>query len=717
MATLVGDVRRVTFENEETGFRVLKVDAEDPAELVSVVGVLPAVGPGTRVRVTGRFVTDVKHGKQFQAESLLPVEPDTAVGIERYLASGLIPGVGAGFARRIVAAFGAATLEILDREPERLGEISGLGARRISEIKRHWSGHRVLTAVVVLLRPHGGSIRTAQRIVERYGDRAPQMLQTSPYRLALEVPGVGFKTADRIARSAGIAGDHPERAQAGVVHVLDSISEQGHTYSERSQLVTRVAELLQIDGAHVDAAIDALWASERLVVEGQRVYPWRLRQAEHAVAQGLGQLVRAPARALGDSAQLIAKYETTAALQLSLSQRNAVLAALSHKVTVITGGPGVGKTTIISAIVKISEGAGHSVELAAPTGRAAKRLSEATRRSAVTLHRLLEYEPRTRRFQRDRSQPLAADLVIIDEASMIDIVLAEALVAALPRSGRLLLVGDADQLPSVAAGAFLRDVIASGVVQTVRLGEIFRQSGASQIVHNAHRILQGEEPRGGQKGDEHADFFVVARHNPQQAHDAIVEVVAKNIPNKFGFKWQSEIQVLSPMHRGPAGTVALNESLQAVLNPHGTPLERQGSSFRVGDKVLQTKNDYEREIFNGDIGVVERVDVETRSIWVRFDERLVEIEDAALDQLNLAYAISVHKSQGSEYPAVVVPLLTSHFVMLSRNLLYTAVTRAKKLCVLVADPRAIRLALAETRREERHTGLCERLRDALRDGP
>jgi exodeoxyribonuclease V alpha subunit len=665
------------------------------------------------VRLTGQFVFDKRHGKQFQAESLVPVEPETVAGIESYLASGLIPGIGAGFAKRIVTRFGTATLEILDGNADRLNEVPGLGARRVSEIKKHWVEHRMLSTVVMLLQPHGGSIHVARRIVERYGARAAEMVQGSPYRLALEVRGVGFKTADRIARSFGIAGDHPERAQAGVMHVLDEIADQGHTYCERSLLVEKAALLLEVDPIHPDTAMDALWASERVVIEQGSVYPARLHRAEHSVAQALATLSEAPVKSLGNTEQLIGAYESKSALKLSSSQRRAVAAAIEHKVTVITGGPGVGKTTIVSAIVKIFEGKALSVLLGAPTGRAAKRLSEATAHPAATLHRVLEYDPRNRQFQRDGSRPLVADLVIVDEASMIDILLAEALLCAIPPSARLVVVGDADQLPSVSAGAFLRDLIQSGAVQTVRLGEIFRQDGASQIVKNAHSILHGQEPRSGRKDEADADFFVIARSDGLHAQKTIVELVKQNIPEKFGLSARDAIQVLSPMHRGPAGTVALNQALQAALNPHGTALERRGVVFRVGDKVLQTKNDYDREIHNGDIGVIERIDAAEQQLWVRFDERLVELDDAAMDQVSLAYAISIHKSQGSEYPAVVVPLLTSHFVMLSRNLLYTAVTRAKKLCVLVADPRAIALALAETRREERQTGLAARISSAL----
>jgi exodeoxyribonuclease V alpha subunit len=568
------------------------------------------------------------------------------------------------------------------------------------------------------LKPYGGSPALAKRIIERYGDRASRIIQTSPYRLALEVRGVGFQTADRIARATGISRDHPDRVQAGVIHVLGELSDQGHVYCPRQDLASRTAAMLGVDLAHVEAAIAAAWAGGRVVIEDDKVFPARLAVAEASLAAALERLLKSPGHVLKNVERSIAEFEAKAGVELSLGQRTAVEATARHKAIVITGGPGVGKTTIVLAILDVFKRARLTVRLAAPTGRAAKRLSEATREEATTLHRLLEYEPSAPRvmgqsFQRNVERPIEAQAVIVDEASMIDLQLADALLDAMPSAGRLVIVGDADQLPSVGPGAFLRDLIASGVIPVVRLEHIFRQAGQSNIVQNAHRILHGEEPVGARPEEPFADFFVVSRNDPDQAQATILELVTKRIPQRFGLAARDQIQVLCPMHRGSAGTGALNLALQRALNPHPISITRGNTTFRVGDKVLQTKNDYDKDVYNGDLGVIERIDPEDGSLVVGFDDRIVSYEGTELDTLILAYAISIHKSQGSEYPAVVIPLLTSHFVMLSRNLLYTAVTRARKLCVLVADPKAIALALAETRREDRRTLLAERLRRVL----
>jgi exodeoxyribonuclease V alpha subunit len=716
--TLTGEVERITYESDATGFRVLKLGSlEGPAgkrTSVTVVGMLPPVGSGVRVRVTGDFRQDPKHGEQFRADTLVTLAPETLVGLERYLGSGMIPGIGPAFAKRIVSAFGMDSLTMLDHEPERLRLIPGMGERRIDEVKKAWASQRAISNVMLLLQTHGATPALAARIHKHYGDNAARIVQEAPYRLAMEVRGIGFKTADRIAKSLGIAGDHPERVQAGVLHELNGLADQGHVLFARDALSDRAAAMLEIDVGHVGPAIDKLWASGHVVVEDQGVYLTRLHRAETALVAGLVRLLSRPGRVLPGIESTIERFEKQANVTLAPAQRAAVKGAAEHKLIVVTGGPGVGKTTIVRAILDVMKRAHLQVRLAAPTGRAAKRLSEATSHEASTLHRLLEYDPRQGGFQLGEQKPLEADVVIVDEASMIDVPLAASLVSALPDAARLIIVGDADQLPSVGPGAMLRDIIDSGVVTTVRLNEIFRQAGESRIVQNAHRILMGEMPESADPESPKADFFVVSRREAEEAAETIRELVTVRIPRRFGFDPRRDVQVLTPMHRGPAGTAALNQMLQAALNPTGPAIEHHGQAFRVGDKVLQLKNDYEREVHNGDLGIVQRVSLEERQLTARFDGRDVTYQDADLDMLTLAYATSIHKSQGSEYPAVVIPLLTAHFVMLSRNLVYTAVTRGKKLCVLVADPRALKLALGEVRREERVTRLTERLRVALR---
>jgi exodeoxyribonuclease V alpha subunit len=713
--TLTGEVERVTYENEATSFRVIRLGSVEGAGTrtgaLPVVGTFPAVGPGTRVRVTGEFVKDARHGEQFRVETLVPIAPSTLSGLEKYLGSGVIHGIGPGFAKRIVSTFGMDSLSVLDEHPERLSEVAGIGERRIEEIKRTWASQRAISNIMMLLQTHGASPALAARIFKQYGDKAASILQRSPYRLALDVRGVGFKTADKIARSLGISGDHPERAQAGVMHELGVLAEQGHVVVPRELITERAASMLEIDEGHVAAALEALWAAERVVIEDGGVYLIWLYRAEVAVATGLKRLLESPGKELGGLAAALSAFEQASKIELAPGQRAAVEAAARHKVVVITGGPGVGKTTIVRAILNVLAKARLRVKLAAPTGRAAKRLSESTGLEASTLHRLLAFDPRQQTFQLDQDNPIEADVVIVDEASMIDVPLGAALISALPTAARLIVVGDSDQLPSVGPGALLRDLIDSGSIPTVRLNEIFRQAGESRIVLNAHRILHGEMPESVDAELPNADFFVVPRKTAEEAAELVRELVVTRIPRRFGFDPKKDIQVLTPMHRGAAGTIALNEILQSALNPEGPALESRGQKLRLGDKVMQTRNDYEREAFNGDIGVISSVDLEGRKLQVRFDQREVEYDDPSLGSLTLAYATSIHKSQGSEYPAVVIPLLTTHFVMLSRNLVYTAVTRAKKLCVLAADPRAIRLALAETRREERMTRLAQRLRD------
>lgn len=728
--TFEGEVINITYSNDETGFRVLKVRVDGEKGERTVVGAFPLPPPGTRVRATGKWIRDPKRGEQLKADALLAVAPSTLAGVERFLGSGLIPGIGPAYAKRIVEAFGEKTFEVLDNNPTRLREVAGLGPGRAAQVEKAWEAHRVVGAIMIFLQSHGASPSLASRIYKRFGGRAVAIVSQSPYRLALDVWGVGFKTADRIAGSLGIAKNAPERAQAGVLHVLHERAGQGHVFAERRQLAELTAGMLEIDSGDVEAAIDALREQQRVVLAdvdlaGEpcvAVYSPRFFEAETTIAEKLAELVvtgQAAQSATGAAPgklregavdEAVAAFETRAKVELAPAQRRAIEIAAEQKVVVLTGGPGVGKTTIVRAVLELFDRAGLTTRLAAPTGRAAKRMSEATGREALTLHRLLEFDPQTREFRRDEDQPLELGALVVDECSMVDLELMSALVSALPQSARLILVGDVDQLPSVGAGAVLRDVIDSGVVPTARLTAIFRQAAGSLIVENAHRIHGGEMPESAKGQD--GEFYVVERKGDEAAADAVVELITQRIPKRFGLDPIRDVQVLTPMHRGASGTTALNERLQASLNPAGPSVKVGQRVYRLGDKVMQLKNDYDREVYNGDLGLVCKLEQETRTLSVRFEDREVAYTEHDLEELTLAYATSIHKSQGSEYPAIVIPFTMNHFVMLSRNLLYTAVTRGKKLVVLVGDPRAVRLSLAEVRKERRSTALAARLRAA-----
>ncbi len=713
--TLLGSVERVTFENEETSFRVLRlgeVQGLRDQTKVTVVGTVPAVGPGTRVRITGRLENDPKHGERVRADSLVVIVPENLADLETYLGSGVIPGLGPGFAKRIVKYFGVETLRTLDFEGHRLAEVPGLGPTKVEELRKGWLEHRSLSNVLLALAAYDTSPGLALRIVRHFGERAQAVIQETPYRLAIEIPGVGFRTADAIARSRGIAVDDAERIQAGVLHELRALADQGHSVGPRGLVEERTAVLLSIDVRLVASAFAALALAGHVVLEGDEVMLAHLHLAEVQICAHVERLLGAPSHRVADLEGAIGAFEKRVGLELAPAQRRAVVAAAEQKFVVITGGPGVGKTTIVKAILAVLGRANLRIRLAAPTGRAAKRLAESTGLEATTLHRLLEVEGRGGRFQRHAENPLAVDLLIVDEASMIDLQLMADLLDATPSACRVVLVGDADQLPSVGPGAVLSDLIASGALPVARLDVIFRQSADSGIVRNSHRILHGELPHGSTDPD--GEFFVVTCREPEKAARLVTQLVTERIPARFGLDPLRDIQVLTPMHRGPTGTTSLNAALQAALNPKGIGLRSGEAELRVGDKLMQRKNDYDKDVFNGDVGEASALDEEGGILSVRYDaelgQRTVPYGRAELNQLQLAYATTIHKSQGSEYPAVVIPLSSQHFVMLSRNLLYTAVTRAKRLCVLVADPRALELAISETRKEERRTRLAERLR-------
>jgi exodeoxyribonuclease V alpha subunit len=714
-----GYVRSVTFENDATGYRVLRVKVPDRGMEV-VVGTCPRVYNDMEVRVVGRRVNDPRYGAQVQAESVTLVTPTTRGGLERFLGSGFLRGIGARLARRIVAHFGDETLEVLDSGGARLKEVRGIGEKLALEVGQAWAEQKHAAAVLIALHAHGITPALAGKIFRRYGSLTQEVIANEPYRLAAEVPGVGFLTADRIARASGVALDAPERLDAGVVHLLSQGVDFGNTYAPRRELGERCARELQVGAAPVDEAIDRVAQAGSAVLEGergpeQRVFPAALHEAESTIAALLLRLLRHPGRPLYQVEAAIEHFLKTTGIALAPMQRMAVEAAASHKVLIVTGGPGVGKTTLVRAILALYRRAGLEAQLCAPTGRAAKRLSESTSHEAVTIHRLLEIDPRSGKFTRDHVNLLDADAFVVDEASMLDVPLARALFAAIPPHARLLLVGDVDQLPSVGPGAVLRDCIDAGHIPVVRLDTIFRQAAASLIIDNAHRIRRGVAPSSA--ADERGDFFLIHRADPLRARETLLHLVTERIPSRFGLDPARDIQVLAPMRRGEVGIEALNQDLQLALNPpRGQGYVRGGRSFHVGDKVMQLKNDYTRDVYNGDIGFVVDVQPEDRKLTVRIDDRDVEYDDEALENLTLAYAVSIHKSQGSEYPAVVIPWLRQHAIMLSRNLLYTAVTRGKRLVVLVADPHAVKLGLAEERREDRRTSLTERITEAFRAG-
>ncbi len=704
--TLRGTVTRVTFERDETGFRVVRVAVDGGVEEL-VVGVMPRVVRGSEVRVVGRRVDDPRFGKQIAVDSVTPVEPQGREGFVRFI-SGLVKGIGPRLAERVVEHFGDDAMRVLDEDPGRLAEVRGVSARVASSAAIAWVDARASAAHLSLLMGLGLPRGLAYRVVKRFGAATGHVVEREPYRLSHEVPGIGFLTADRLARRAGIPPTAEPRLDAGVVHVLGEATERGHTVVERAAIEDRAAEVLEVDAPLLDGALDRAIARGWVVDVGAgAVSPRGLADAEVRVAGRLAALLSARVAKVSNADGALAEYERRSRLSLAPEQRAAVVAAARERVLVVTGGPGVGKTTIVRAIVALFEAARLRVRLAAPTGRAAKRLAEATERPALTLHRLLEVDPRSGGFLRGAGAPLDGDVFVIDEASMIDVPLGAALLDAVPDGARVVLVGDVDQLPSVGPGALLRDLLDR--VPTTRLSTIFRQAQGSLIVEGAHRIRAGLVPVASR--DERGDFFVIERAEPAAARRTIAHVVTERLPKAFGLDPMRDIQVLAPMKKGECGTVALNAELRARLNPQ--PPDADPERVAPGDKVMQLRNDYELDVYNGDLGVVARRDDTDGTLLVDMDERRVTYDRDAEASLGLAYATSIHKSQGSEYPAVVIPWLRSHWVMLSRNLLYTAVTRGKRVVVIVGDPSAIEIALSDARDEDRRTRLPTLL-DAIR---
>jgi len=759
MDTLSGSIERITYYNSENGYSVIRLTPNSRHTpgigrdgLVTIVGVLPELTPGEHVKLGGRWTKHPKHGTQFDVETCSQVLPATVSGIRRYLGSGLIKGIGPRLAGRIVDHFGAETITVIENQPQRLSEVPDIGGKRTRLIAAAWQAQKQVKEIMLFLHSHGVSTNLGVKIYKTYGDNALEIVQQNPYQLATDIYGVGFKTADKLARDLGLPADHPERIQAGVIFALNEMSNDGHVYAPRQALMDKTAELLNASAELIAPALERLAAADRIrldeipfpprpVGEGPGVrtangtppvgvaenraeysspaiYLTPFYFSEIGVAERLGALADHAPRGAG---QQVAPLHD---LQLSDEQQRAIDNALRYPVSVLTGGPGTGKTTCLKALIFHLESLSLRYALASPTGRAAKRLSEATDRPASTIHRLLGFSP-AEGFKFHAQNPLPVEFLVVDEVSMLDLILANNLLKALHAGTHVLLVGDIDQLPSVGAGDVLRDVIASQRVPVTRLTEIFRQAAGSQIIANAHLINRGKMPEfsrpltpgpsphgKGESGVGAGDFYLFPAEDAQSAADWVEAVVCQRIPQKFGFDPVSEIQVLSPMYRGPAGVSALNERLQAVLNPSvaGKPEKALfGKIFRPGDKVMQTQNDYDKNVYNGDIGFVQGLDLVDQTLEINFDNRRVIYDWSETDQLMLAYAVSVHKAQGSEFPIVVIPMVTQHYVMLQRNLLYTAITRARKLCVLVGSRKAIGIAVNNNQVAQRFTALDWRL--------
>jgi len=707
LETIEGVVDRIVYENPENGFVVARLRAEMGRPIITFVGELLALSPGETVRLQGRWLEDRRYGRQLRisrCETLRPTSPDA---IANYLGSGLIPGIGPTYAKRLVETFGADTLRVIDEQPERLSAVPGIGAKRIAQIREGWVAHEAARQTMLFLQGHGVSPALAARIHKHYGDRASAVLRNNPYRMAEEVAGISFTTADTIARSNGLEKDAVSRIEAGLIHTLQRGGNEGHVFTNESNAVEDAANLLGTHTARVAETVDGLVKAERIVREGDRLFLPALHAAETGCAEALKRLLAAKADAPPiDIDKAIRWVQETNNIELSPEQCDAVRRGIDEKALVITGGPGTGKTTVINSLLAILEKKGVSFLLAAPTGRAAKRMEEATRREAGTIHRLLEFSPKIGRFERNENDPLITDLIVVDEASMIDVHLFHNLLKAIPPFARLILVGDVDQLPSVGPGNVLMDVIASRRVAVTTLQTVFRQAAESGIIQGAHHINRGAYPPFNKD-----DFVLIERRDPPAVQETIVELVANRLPARFGYDPVRDIQVLAPMRRGEAGVNQLNTALQEALNADGEPIARRG--FRVGDKVMQLRNNYELEVYNGDNGVVTGHDADANETTITFDDgRAVIYEPDQLDELDLAYAATVHKAQGSEYAAVVIPFVTQHYVMLQRNVLYTAVTRGKQRVVIVGEGKAVGLAVRNSRFAHRRTSLADRLRNA-----
>lgn len=714
---LSGSVEQVTFHNEDSGFCVLKTKVKGQKELITVIGKAVSITAGELIECSGTWINNKDYGIQFKAESLKTIPPNTLEGIEKYLGSGLIKGVGKYLAKVLIKAFGENIFEVIETTPNRLTELDGIGIKRKEMILASWTEQKAVRDIMVFLQSHGVGTARAVRIYKVYGNNAIKIISNNPYQLALDIIGVGFKTADNLAMRLGIAKDSVKRAEAGVRHVLGEFAADGHCAISKEQLIKTSIELLTIPEEIINQAIANEVKKENLVLDKINaedcVFLNTLYQAECLSAKNIERLKHGkPPWGVIAYEKALEWVEKHSNITLSSSQRAAVILSLQEKVTIITGGPGVGKTTVINSILKIVRAKKINVSLCAPTGRAAKRLSESTGLLAKTIHRLLEYNPRTRTFNHNQNNPLVTDMVIIDEASMIDIVLWYSIIKSIPNHASLLIVGDIDQLPSVGPGAVLADMINSKTIPVIKLTEIFRQAANSQIIVNAHLINQGQFPLTTFSGLN--DFYFIQAETPEEIQKKLLAVVTENIPNRFKLDPKNDIQILTPMNRGGLGSHSLNILLQSKLNLNSEhKVSKFATTFATGDKIIQNVNNYDKNVFNGDIGIITSIDHEESNLKANFDGHIVIYDFNELDEIALAYAISIHKSQGSEYAAVVIPISTQHYMLLARNLLYTAVTRGKKLVVIIGQTKALAMAIKNVSTKTRMTNLQSRLQEGM----